>query len=351
MATRSDCDEKSLYNRKGNILTCDRFNNRVIEYTTRGEIVWTYGLGPTELTEKSIIGPIDAQRIGACTLIVGGGISISTVPEVKTPVLDNRVILVNKQGKVIWQYGQYGLTGSSCNLLNLPTHATFIPNKESCKTSIEEGDVVITDSGNNRVIRVNEQKEIVWQFPGANTTPADQLINPASAQYLRNGNYLIADRGNNRAIEVTSCNQVIRVYSANGTLGSCMFASRLCNGNTLLTDGSKSRVVELNNEDAIVWQYYTNTDPKSVPFPWPNRGLRLKDGTTIISNTYNNSVLVVNETAIVMNYYGLPLMGAFLSGSTTIGSNRGYGTFSTQVGLFCPSDSKVIGDYTGLVHP
>lgn len=354
MSKHSECEEKNPFNKKGNILVCDRFNNRVIETTPRGEIVWMYGMGPTDLTEKSIVGPVDAQRIGSCTLMVGGGISAGIIPEVKTPVIDNRVILVNKHGKIMWQYGQFGLVGSSCNLLNMPNHATFIPSKESCKMGIGEGDILITDSGNNRIVRVNELKEIVWQYPGANTTPSDQLNNPASAQFIRtkiSEHYLIADRGNNRAIEVDKCGRVIKVFTASGTLGACNFASRLSNGNTLLTDGSNSRIVEVNSDDYIVWQYYTNSDPKSVPFPWPNRGLRLKDGSTIIANTYNNSVIVVNETAVLANYYGLPLSGAFLAGSTTIGSNKGFGILSTQVGLFCPYDAKVIGDYTGLVHP
>lgn len=351
MAKHPECEVKNLFNRDGNLLICDRFNNRVSETTPRGEIVWQYGAGPTEFCEKSIIGPVDAQRIGSSTLIVGAGIPAASIPEVKNPILDNRVILVNKHGKTVWQYGQFGLTGSSCNLLNFPAHATFVPARDSCKMSIEEGDILITDSGNNRVIRVNQHKEIVWQYPGSNTTPSDQLLAPSSAQYLRGGNYLIADRGHNRAIEVDRCNQIVKVFTASGTLAACAFASRLRNGNTLLTDAGNSRAVEVNSDDTIVWQYYTNSESKSVPFPAPSRALRLKNGNTILANQYNNNVLLVNETAVLVNYYGLPLSGTLLTGSTTFGSNRGYGALTTQLGLYGPADAKVIGDYTGLVHP
>ena len=58
-----------FFNQCGNVLISDQFNNRVIETNDRGEIVWNYGLGPTNFTESSIIGVNDAQRIGE---LIGG---------------------------------------------------------------------------------------------------------------------------------------------------------------------------------------------------------------------------------------------------------------------------------------
>ena len=36
------------YNQPGNILIADQFNNRVIEITPDGQIVWSFGLGPND---------------------------------------------------------------------------------------------------------------------------------------------------------------------------------------------------------------------------------------------------------------------------------------------------------------
>lgn len=343
------------FNRPGNVLISDQFNNRVIETNDRGEIVWTFGLGPTDFSSSSPIGVNDAERVGDLTLITATGNPGGVVPTAPTPVLDNRVLLVDRKGTVVWQYGQFGVSGSGPNELNTPVQATFIP---QCSNDDHEqfhdhhhhwaGTILITDQGNNRVIQVDRHKNIVWQYPGSNSTPADQLNSPNSAQKLRNGNVLIADEGNNRVLEVTILDTVARVFTASGTLGATAFASRLHHGNTLITDAGNNRIVEVNDDDQIVWQYITNADYKSIVNPSPSRGLRLRDGDTLISDQYNNRVIRINKTRTVEAYYGLPTTGV-LAG--IVATNSGYDLNTTQLGLYAPYDAKIIGDYTGLTSP
>jgi hypothetical protein len=191
---------------------------------------------------------------------------------------------VNRRGAIVWQYGQFGQTGSGPNLLNTPVQSTFLRFYH----------ILISDQGNNRVIEVNLRKQIVWEYPGPNTNPEDQLNAPNSAELLENGNFLIADENNNRAIEVTRAHEVVRTFTAEGTLGAVAFASRLDNGNTLLTDAGNSRAVEVDANDKVVWEYFTNTDPLSVPAPAPTRAVRLHNGDTLISDQFNNRVIRVN---------------------------------------------------------
>src|ERR1041384_8885376 len=42
------------FNKAGDILIADQFNNRVIEATPAGDIVWSFGLGPNDFSAKSI---------------------------------------------------------------------------------------------------------------------------------------------------------------------------------------------------------------------------------------------------------------------------------------------------------
>jgi hypothetical protein len=49
-------------------LIADQFNNRVIEVDHRGNVVWHFGLGPSDFSPASIIGVNDAQRVGEFTL-------------------------------------------------------------------------------------------------------------------------------------------------------------------------------------------------------------------------------------------------------------------------------------------
>lgn len=351
MSHHEKCED--LFNKCGNILISDQFNNRVIEVTKRGEIVWSYGLGPTVFTAASILGVNDAQRICEHTLMTGTGIPAGVIPESSLGAIDNRVIIVDKCGNIVWQYGQFGQVGAGFNLLNVPVQSTFIPCCEKKHNHKDHhyfklrGTILITDQGNNRVIRVNKHKQIVWQYPGTNVNVSDQLSSPNSAEYLHNGHVLIADQNNNRALEVNRDDVVVKIFTAGGTLGACAFASRLDNGNTLLTDATNFRIVEVDKNDNIVWQYFTNTFPVSIPAPTPTRGLRLKNGNTIISDQFNNRVIIINSTATIIAYYGLPLAG----GPGPIGTNSGYDLYTMQLGLYCPYDAKVIGDYTGITEP
>jgi hypothetical protein len=189
-------------------------------------------------------------------------------------------------------------------------------------------------------------RQIVWQFPGSNTNDADQLNSPNSAELLANGHILIADENNSRVIEVTRNDQIVKTFTASGTLGTVAFASRLENGDTLMTDAGNSRAVEVNPHDVVVWQYITDTSPLSVPAPSPTRAIRLRNGNTLISDQFNNRVIEVTPPGRIVASYGLPL-----AGGGPIGNNVGYDLRTSQRGLYSPYDAKVIGDYTGLTPP
>jgi hypothetical protein len=324
------------FNTPGNVLIADQFNNRVVEVDTGGNIVWSFGLGPNDLSPNSIVGVNDAQRVGKFTLMAGTGTPAGVIPQAPNGAPDNRVVLVSPRGHIVWQYGQFGQTGSGPNLLNTPVQCTWLPNFH----------VLITDQGNNRIIEVNLRKEILWQYPGANTNPLDQLNSPNSAELLDNGHILVSDENNNRAIEVTRDDQIVKTFTAGGTLGAVAFSSRLANGDTLLTDAGNARAVEVDSADNIVWQYQTNTDPLSVAAPLPTRAVRLRNGDTLISDQFNNRVIRVNPAGHVVASFGLPL-----AGGGAIGNNVGYDLTTTQNGLYAPYDAKVVGDYTGLTPP
>jgi hypothetical protein len=328
------------FNQPGNILIADQFNNRVIEIDPSGRIVWSFGRGPDDFSSKSIIGVNDAQRVGTLTLMAGTGTPAGVIPQAPDGAADNRVMLVDPFGNIVWQYGKFGQTGSGPDLLNTPVQSTFLPNF----------DVLITDQANNRIIEVNLQKKIVWSYPGSNKNDADQLAGPNSAELLENGHILIADQGNNRAIEVTRGDKIVRTFTVGGTANTVAFASRLDNGDTLLTDAGNSRAVEVDAHDNIVWQYFTDTDPESVPAPLPTRAVRLENGDTLISDQFNNRVIRVSPAGAIVADYGLPLAGGPVD-PFPFGNNAGYDTHTSQNGLYSPYDAKVVGDYTGLMPP
>ena len=322
------------------ILIADQFNNRVIEVNTETHrVVWTFGDGSDVAGPHSVVGTNDAQRVGPFTLIAGTGIPGGVnppLPGCSDPVNgcpDNRVILVDHEGNIVWQYGQAGVSGSDINQLNTPVQATFV----SDFPGHPGFGVLITDQLNERIILVNlATKQIVWQYgtTGVIGMGPNQLSNPNSAELLESGHVLIADENNNRVIEVKTDGTIVATFTAGGNLNAAAFASRLPGGDTLITDSLNNRIVEVDKTDHIVWQYVTNTGANSNPNPNPTRGVRLRNGNTLISDQFNNRVIEVTPAGKIV----------FQQGKTNVlgnGLNR----------LNGPYDAKQIGDYTGLTPP
>jgi len=278
-AVKTPTATNSSFNQAGNILITDQFNNRVIEIDPAGNIVWQFGNGPSDHSANAITGTNDAERVGSLTLMSGTGTPAGTTPYCKDGCVDNRVLLVDQAGNIVWQYGQFGVTGFGPNQLNTPVQNTFLPN----------GNVLITDQGNERIIEVQRSNNaIVWQYGqnGAVGNGTNQLSNPNAAELLTNGHILISDENNNRAIEVTHTmpSTIVATFTARGTVSGVAFASRLPNGDTLITDSNNNRIVEVDKNDKIVWQYVTNNRPGSNPAPLPTRAVRLANGNTLISD-------------------------------------------------------------------
>ena len=332
--TVSKGQSSSEFNRPGNILITDQFNNRVIEIDPAGNIVWQFGNGPGDTSANAIVGTNDAERVGNFTLMSGTGIPAGATTNCKrSGCVDNRVILVDSNGNIVWQYGEFGVTGFGPNQLNTPVQNTYLPTS---------GNVLITDQANERIIEVRRtDNAIVWQYGenGVVGMGPNQLNNPNAAELLANGNILISDENNNRAIEVTHTtpSKIVATFTARGSVSGVAFASRLPNGHTLLTDSNNSRIVEVDPNDKVFWQYFTNTRPGSNPSPLPTRAVRLANGNTLISDRFNDQVIEVNPSKAIVASYGIINDPGF-SPSTAIQTNAPYSAY-------------VIGDYTGITPP
>jgi hypothetical protein len=283
------------------------------------------------------VGLNDAERVGDLTLLAGTGAPPSPSPTEtgceKEGCPDNRVILVNREGRIVWQYGTGGPPGPGTgeNELNTPVFAAALPN----------GDVLITDQANERVIEVNRNHDIVWQYgeTGKTGSGPNQLSNPNSAELLANGRILIADENNNRVIEVDRDHEIDWEYGevANTSIiKGAAFASRLPNGNTLITDTGNSRVLEVTQSKKVVWKYVTNTRAGSIEEPLPTRAVRLSNGNTLISDQFNEQVIEVDHDK-----------NADIEFSEGVIAKAG----NAPGELNAPYDAKAIGDYTGLTPP
>jgi len=317
------------FNTPGNVLISDQYNNRLIEVNPNNhKIVWQFGNQSWVAGPHSVVGVNDAQRVGFLTLVAGTGVPAGAEPNCPNGCPDNRVMLVDPAGQIIWKYGQPGVSGSGPNQLNTPVQNTWLPSFH----------VLITDQANARVIEVTLNNKIVWQYgqTGVTGDGNDQLNNPNSAELLANGHILIADEGNNRVIEVTREKQIVWSYGCAtcSQLNAAAFASRLPDGTTLITDGGNNRILDVDSNGNVLWTYYTNMREGSVANPAPSRAVQLKNGNILISDQYNMQVIEIDSKQNIV----------WSQGEVGVAGNG----FDMLNG---PYDAKVIGDYTGLTPP
>lgn len=319
----------------GHILVADQFNNRVVEIDRHThQVVWQFGNGSDLPGPHSIVGTNDAERFGGLTLISGTGTppGLPGCGDAVNGCPDNRVIIVNHHGDIIWQYGQAGVAGAGPDQLNTPVQALFLVSFPGHRGP----HVLIADQANQRIILVDRRKRVVWQYgtTGVAGSGPNQLNNPNSAEVLANGHVLIADENNNRVIEIARDGQLVKQFTAQGTVSGAAFASRLPDGDTLITDSNNNRIVEVDANDVPVWQYFTNTETGGNPTPLPTRAVRLRNGDTLISDQFNDRVIEVDRLGKTV----------FAQGALNM-PGSGYDQLNG------PYDAKQVGDFTGLTPP
>ena len=157
------------------VLVTDRVSNKVLIYNTDNATVeWTYGG-----EERLLSDPADAvyDPESGQVIIADKG--------------HDRVVIINLAGEELWSLGS--------DSLDAPVDVELLPSKN---------EILITDQDNHRVIIVErESRAIRWSFPPPGSDV--QLSSPVDADLLENGNVLISDSGNERLLEVDSKGQLV----------------------------------------------------------------------------------------------------------------------------------------------
>jgi hypothetical protein len=260
-----------------NVLIADRGNNRLLIVSPDKQILWEYDFAGL----RAGSGADDA-------FFADNGASVIVNLE------HQQVIeIIDRVTKVVkWEYGTLGKPGAAPGLLNYPDDAYQTPN----------GDVVVADIRNCRILEIAPDKHIVRQAgvtgrclgtasmlaspngdkPLANgdllvSTIRDHSLTeldenwkpilklalpiryPSDPQMTTAGNFLIAGYTNpGKIIEITRDDKVVWSYSGQGgdRLNRPSLAIELPNGNVLANDDLNHRVIVIDKAtDKIIWQY------------------------------------------------------------------------------------------------
>ncbi|MDZ7292748.1 MAG: hypothetical protein ONB44_17165 [candidate division KSB1 bacterium] len=190
---------------KFKVLITDQGNNSVIQVDWLFKTVdWRLNSLTLNDTRKLSL-PSNAISLGKEVLIADTG--------------NNRVVVVDTSTKtVVWEFEK----ATNDNLaLNAPVDV---------KVETSTGLFLITDKNNHRVLLVERAtREKKWQFgTGQRGNSATALDSPTAAQVLPNGNVLICDTGNKRLIEVNR--QMAMVYTFAHPLTDLRDAYRILEG-------------------------------------------------------------------------------------------------------------------------
>lgn len=218
----------------GNTLIVNRMEDTVLEVTPSRDIAWRYG---SQGDDSKLIDPFTAFRL----------------PDGNTLIADNqacRVIEITPEGTITWQYGVTGErasdNGYASGYIDWPKWASRLRN----------GNTLIADDEGHRVLEVSPAGKIVWSYgqAGVSGSGPGKLKNPVSAERLADGSTLIADSGNSRVVVIAPDGTILSSIGSPGEdgldelgLNDPRRVITTPEGTLLIADTRNSRLIELGH--------------------------------------------------------------------------------------------------------
>jgi hypothetical protein len=195
----------------------------------------------------------------------------------------------------------------------------------------DEGNILISEYGDNQTTEYDSDGNIVWQKTG--------LSLPQDAERLSNGNTLIAEYATGRVFELDKND--IKVWQKGG-LGLPVDAEELENGNILITEFSTQRVIEVDDEYNIVWEKTGLSSPFDAE--------RLENGNTLIAESYpEGQVIEVDSSGNIVwqitDLEGPVDVERLANGNTLITEHVGRKV--TEIDI----NKNIVWEKTGLLMP
>lgn len=162
---------------------------------------------------------------------------------------------------------------------------------------LADGNTMIAESGNGRIIEVDKDGKIVKEFALTLDKPSTHS-DTRLVRKLDNGHYLVAHENDGAVREYDGDGKVVWTYKLglNGRKASgghgveghgdhVYSAYRLANGNTLIGAGNGNRVVEVDKEGKTVWSVEQKELP-GITLAWVTMVHALPNGNVVIGNCH-----------------------------------------------------------------
>ena len=220
---------------------------------------------------------------------------------------DGKSIVANDEGhqvidridiatlRVVWQYGHYGASGRGAGYLNTPDDAYPLAN----------GDVIVADIRNCRVIEIAPSKEIVrqWGRTGVCVPSAPNAYgSPNGDTPLPDGGLLITEIRGSRVVRLSAAGKVI--FDIHVPVRYPSDAHLDAQGNVIVADYSTvGAVVAVTPRGHLLWRYAPASGNGRLDHP--SLAVPLPDGTVVVNDDFRARVVVIDpKTMRIVWQYG-----------------------------------------------
>ncbi len=266
------------------VLVADEGNGRLIAISAAGRVLWQF---------PRVAGAVPAgQRFTADDAFFAPDGRTIVANDEFHQVIDRIDIAT---GKVIWQYGHYGVPGGGRGYLHNPDDAYPLAN----------GNIVVADIMNCRILEISPSKAIVkmWGRTGVCVDNAPYTYgDPNGDTPLPDDGMLITEIHGSRVVRLSASGKVIfdihvpAIYPSDAQLDA--------HGNVVLADyANPGAVMAVSPRGRLLWRYAPTSG--SGRLDHPSLATPLADGTVAVNDDFRHRLVVIDpRTLKIVWQYG-----------------------------------------------
>ena len=292
---------------QGNLLCCDTWNQRALEVTLDGDVVWQAGLArrtqrtfsfPRSVCPLPGDGYLIADTANNRVIKLKGGEARPWVVEDDRPLFWPRAVCPNAAGNVLIADGRNsrilevapdGRVLHALERLDVHGRELALSDPHDVRP-LPNGNILIVDSAQDLVAEVDWSGRVEWILD------AEVLDDPHNAQMLGDGTCVICDSGHHRVL-VTDAGRIVREYTelrdarARYRFFRPRYAEVAADGSLAVVDTGNNRVLCADAAGELQWELTEIPDSPQPGLCQPRWAHLVSQGEVLVSDHFHHRIL------------------------------------------------------------